>query len=495
MAVQPFDPEEICHDPSFIKLASSGTSAEAFTQHLEERVCGYTQKKRLVDGLKPLLAKVEVVDQKLSVIKAVGKAKQLEEPEIQLLNLYAVHNLKEKISAVNAMMQTQLEEGKISTEEKPQVLENFNSRKEKAKNEKKDKVVEKLERNIGILVKIKPYQIPVTNVMEIFKLRRKLKEVETLEKRAQKSLSSAQVAQVEGKAALIEELKNVESSGKMWFESELEFKGRLDRALEELARNEAELLRKEQEEAWEREREEERKALEEKRLAAERKREEEERKLIEKLEAKRLEDQAKPQKVVAPAPKKKEKAKGMKMDPKALFADPADLRRQKEEEEEEARRKQEEQERIDAERHALDDDDDDDDQGAAKVTSPKDGKANSSTTGTTTAQGYPKTSSPEKEKPKAPPAPPKVSKPKIVLENKWGEAPAGITVEEDNTAVEDLPSLSEALVVEASSKAAAKKPTGQAPPAAAAPKKKEKKKFTKMSVTDLGFDCNNPNYN
>merc|ERR550532_2650646 len=80
----------------------------------------------------------------------------------------------------------------------------------------------------------------------------------------------------------------------MWFESEFHFNPRLDRALEKLAIDEAEQRRKEEELA---------------------------KKVAEQLEARRLEAQAKPQKVV-PQAKKKEKKAVVRLDPKDLFVLP-----------------------------------------------------------------------------------------------------------------------------------------------------------------------------
>mmetsp|Transcript_47939 Transcript_47939/g.137646 ORF Transcript_47939/g.137646 Transcript_47939/m.137646 type:complete len:484 (+) Transcript_47939:62-1513(+) len=480
----PWSPNEIAADYHFLTLASCKTTPEAFLKTVEEEVVGWTQKKRLVEGLRPLLAKIEVVEQKLSVIKAVGKAKHLEEDEQHLANTYASNNLKEKIAAVNSSIQQQTEEGRITSEERPTVLAQLNTRKDKAKAENKEKVLEKLERNIGIVSKLKPYQLPIANIMGIHKLNRSLAEVEALEKRPSKSLSVDQHDRVEKKGKLEEEIAETQRKSRLWFEGEFEFKARLSRCLQEFIKNEEEMLRKEQEEAWEREREEERKAVEEKRLAAERKREEEAKKLLEKLEAKRKEDEAKPKKSPPLQPKKAPKPKGMKIDNNLLFVAPAELRRKEEleREKEEIRRREEEGSASEAEEEEP--------VPAKEGAKPKEPeKPPTASTG-----GYP-ASAPAPPAAAAPPkaeAKPKPKPVKVVLENKWGDAPAAPAHSGDEGEEGEAtgPSLAEAVKVEAPVKEVKQK---QPPPE---PKKKgEKKKFTKMSVNELGFEANNPNYN
>eukprot|EP00913_Durusdinium_trenchii_P016034 g15070.t2 len=92
-----------------------------------------------------------------------------------------------------------------------------------------------------------------------------------------------------------------------------------------------------------------------------------------------------------------------------------------------------------------------------------------------------------------PPAPKPAAKPKVAPKakaplppSKWGKV-EGAAEESPDEAVG--PSLQLAAAVAATEAPAAAKPQGVPPP-----KKKEKKKFTKMAVSDLGFDANNPNY-
>eukprot|EP00443_Scrippsiella_acuminata_P077472 CAMPEP_0115452728 /NCGR_PEP_ID=MMETSP0271-20121206/42745_1 /TAXON_ID=71861 /ORGANISM="Scrippsiella trochoidea, Strain CCMP3099" /LENGTH=398 /DNA_ID=CAMNT_0002879067 /DNA_START=94 /DNA_END=1287 /DNA_ORIENTATION=- len=310
--------DEMLLDTNFRTLVSSKTKLEDFNALLEEHVAGWTQKKRLQDGLKDLSAKVDAAENKLSVIKAVGKAKKLEPEEQALVDNYSASNLKEKVKALNDAISAMLEAGKVTAEEKPQVLQNLNERKTAAKAADKAKLLEKLEKQITAVSKAQPVDPPVANLKELDALSRKLQEIEAIERRPAKSLTAADRERLETKPQVLEDRNALEARSRMWFESEFEFKPRLDKALTVLALNEAELRKKEEQEAWERKLREEEEEIERKRQEAAAKHEEQERKMMEKLEAKRLEAAAKPQKA-APAPKAKEKKKAKRMNPLTLF--------------------------------------------------------------------------------------------------------------------------------------------------------------------------------
>merc|ERR1719343_1655277 len=149
-------------------------------------------KRMVVDGLKDIQSKVEEVEQKMSIIKAVGKAKQLEEHETALVKTHTAQDLKEKVTAINKLMDTQIEEGRLSAEEKPQVMDSLHSRRDAAKSAGKAKLLEKLERLIGIASKVKPTPLPVANIKEIWGMRKQLKDIEALEKLPWKGLTQEQ---------------------------------------------------------------------------------------------------------------------------------------------------------------------------------------------------------------------------------------------------------------------------------------------------------------
>ncbi|CAJ1425708.1 unnamed protein product [Effrenium voratum] len=373
---------EIFHDRNFQAVAAQDMKLKDFTKTVDLHVPGYTEKKRLLDGLKDFAGKVEAAENKLYMVKAVGKVKgKMESEEHELINKYHSPDLKEKVQTLSASVQELIDQGRLTVEE------------------------------------------------------------------------TSRAEGIKKKSTLQDDVRRLENKSRMWFETHEDFQRRLQKALIELEKQKAEQAKQEAREAEERKRREEEEALERKRQAL---KEAEERKAAEleaKLEAKRQEAALKPQKA-APQAKKKEKVQRTKLDPHEFFQPPP----REEEEEVEAAEEVEEVEEVEESQPKAE----------AGPTTPPEAK---------------------KEVPKvvATPEPvKKVPKPPKVVESKWGKVD-GAEVE----LPEELagPSLQES-VKEAVS-AAPTAPTKTAPPA---PKKKEKKKFTKLGVSDLGFDANNPNY-
>ncbi|CAE7821015.1 unnamed protein product [Symbiodinium sp. CCMP2592] len=411
--------------------------------------------------MKDFLKKVQAAEEKLYMVKAVGKVKgKMETEEHELINKYHSQDLQDKIQLLTGAVQAMIDEGRLTVEERPVLQEQLAARRTAAKEAGKAKTVEKVETMLVSVGKSKGITHPVKNLEDFYPLDQELKRLDRLSKAPEKNLSDHDREQVRKRPSLQEDIRRLERKSRMWFETSEEFHRRLQKALIELEKIKAEQAKREAQEAAERKLREEEEALERKRQAH---REAEERKELElqaKLEKKRQEAALKPAKA-APQAKKKEKLQRTKLDPHDFFQPPP------REEEPETQANTE-----DAQESNSDD-------------------ADGLTTPPSSEQPHIPAQTPEpKPKPKASAvAPTKAPVKKIVIENKWGSADSAIDAEDAHVA-EGLegPSLQEAAQVEAAHAPGEKKV------AAPQPKKKEKKKFTKMAVTDLGFDANNPNY-
>jgi len=313
------DAGDIHLDPNFEKLASSKTSTATFMKLVSEHLPGHTQKKRLWEALKELLTKVDAAEQKLYMVKNVGrKAGAMESEEHILIDKYSSNDIKDKRKALNAEINAMIEEGRITDVEKPLLQQQLAEKRSNAKEENKANIVEKAEQQLVCLGKAETISHPVAQLESFFPLEQELTAILRLEKLPEKKLSDEDRASVAKKGEIQETLKDMGKKHRMWFETDAEFHRRLEKALYELAKQKEEQKKREAEEAAERKRLAEEEAMEKKRQAI---REAEERKakeLEEKLEAKRQEAALKPKKEVAPCPKKKEKAKATKVDTQAL---------------------------------------------------------------------------------------------------------------------------------------------------------------------------------
>eukprot|EP00928_Gymnodinium_smaydae_P008701 TRINITY_DN13181_c0_g1_i1.p1 TRINITY_DN13181_c0_g1~~TRINITY_DN13181_c0_g1_i1.p1 ORF type:complete len:467 (+),score=137.77 TRINITY_DN13181_c0_g1_i1:99-1499(+) len=456
---------EIFSDANFKRLARKTTKVDEFTRLVSEHVAGYSQKKKLVTGLKEMLTRVETAENKLYLARNLGKAKsKLETEEQALADNHTSADLKEKVQLLNTDMQTMLDEGRLTQDEKPIVHEQLLARRTAAKADGKEKLLEKLEKNISSVAKAKLIELPVPNLEAVYPAHLQLLDIERLEKKPQKNLAAHERTLLDKKAKVELSIKTWSAENRMWFENEFEFKPRLQRALDVLMKQKAADRIREEEEAVERKRKAEEEALEQKRLAQQQAEERKAQELEEKLKAKRLEAAAKPQKE-APQAKKKEKVKRVVLDNRDLFQPPP-RNESDEEAEEDQTDSNEKAEAPNVEPPT-----------AEKKKEPADSNAKP-------------TAKVVEEAPKQPEKPAKAReapKPKEEKESIWKSAspePTNSEKEnEDGSAAE--PSLAEAA--KSQPKAAAK---AKIPP----PAKKEKKKFTKLSANQLGFDCDNPNY-
>jgi len=443
------------------------------------------------------LPKIEAIEQKLYMVKAVGKFKgKMETEDHSMVEKYSTIDLKEKLQSINANIQSMIDGGQLTLEERPVLQDQLAARRANAKAAEKPKLVEKLELMLVSVSKAVGIVHAIPNLEDFYPLEQELQYLQRLEKKPEKSRTDADRAEIKKKPEILDSMKKLEPKGRMWFEADEEFKHRLEKALVQLAKQKAEQKKREEEEAIERKRREEEEAMERKRQAVKEAEEKKAKELADKLEQKRLEASLKPQKA-APAPKKKEKAKAKRMNPLELFQPPprpnSDDEAAEGAEAEDAAEAQE-TEHVQRKDSAASDvqtanaedaedvaDVEDAEDVAPPSTPPNEPSAPTEATPT-------KEVSPVKSEDPLPAAAPTKPKPQAKA---WGAAPVAEAA--DLEVDGDAPSLAEAVGLSGPSlaDAAGKAPVKKMPPPQ--PKKKEKKKFAKVSAFELGFDATNPN--
>eukprot|EP00930_Biecheleria_cincta_P057750 TRINITY_DN43630_c0_g1_i1.p1 TRINITY_DN43630_c0_g1~~TRINITY_DN43630_c0_g1_i1.p1 ORF type:complete len:646 (+),score=233.05 TRINITY_DN43630_c0_g1_i1:97-2034(+) len=311
-------PEELLSDANFDQLAASQTTSEQFLGLVNEHLPGYTQKRRLLDGLKELLTKVEAAENKLYMVKNVGKkAGALESEDEKLINRYGTLDIKEKRKSLLADLNSMIEAGRLTVEEKPVLQEQLAAKRAAAKEDNKPSLVEKTELQLVSLGRAEGITHPVPNLEDFFSLEQELQHIQILEKKAGKKLTNEEQETVKNKGNIQESIRELAKKHRMWFETDHEIHRRLEKAFIELARLKAEQKKREAEEAEERKRRAEEEAMEQKRQALKEAEDKKAQELEAKLQAKRAEAALKPAKEI-PQPKKKEKVKVTKIDTKTL---------------------------------------------------------------------------------------------------------------------------------------------------------------------------------
>lgn len=271
---------DIAEDPNFKLLAACQTSTDEFKSLIAANVAGYTQKKRVVDALKPMVASLDAVGTKVMIRASVGKGKaMLTALEQAFYDTHKIDDIREKIRIINAELQTALEEGRVTIHEKQAVLEDLQTRLQAAEEAGKQTLKEKLERGIAGVEGAEPYALPMPDALEIDSLKKQLRTIKELEKKDWWSLTEYEQRKVEQRWDVSWNIKEIEDRNRMWFETDAEFKQRLEHALVNVTSI--------------------------------------------RLEQRRLERKDLPVKS-APQPKKKEKKRVIKLDNRDLFTVPAD---------------------------------------------------------------------------------------------------------------------------------------------------------------------------
>jgi len=459
-----FGTDAIREDPNFRLIASSKTDSEELLRLVDAHIPGYTQRKRLLDGLKDTVSAWEAIEQKMVVAKAVGKLKgKLDPAEESLYNLHKIDNLKEKVQSLNASIQASLDAGQVTAEEQPTVIQHLDSRLAKAKLDGKEKLKEKLERQLAAVKSATPKPVPLPDIKELHQLTKALQEAQTLAEKPRKALSEEERKKVRDMPEVEAAIKAARYKSRMWFESEEEFKPRYEEALVIIAKEEEEQARLD---ALKRE--------EEKRLATIEKEQQRWNEMNQKLEQKRLAEKDLPQKPAQQSKKKKEK-KVIRLDNKDLFVD----RLHEEEEAPEDAEEEETQEETEAP--------------CAEATEDCQGAPNSQNTeaarDVAEVSQEAATKAPEVPEP-AKPTKKKAAKAVVDKPSAWSAAPAasaalpeeGEAGQENGTteATDPSPALGPSLTDAVKAAPVKKTPPPQ-------PKKKEKKKFSKLGLDDLGF--------
>lgn len=446
--------DPLLDDENFKKLSNRGTGLDEFLELVKANVLGYFPRKKLAALLKAKLGLVEQVEKQMDQMKHLGpaRARKMTSEEIVCMDNYLSSDIRQKHSSLNGLIQTMLDEGQLTAEEKPLIQAQLQTRIEAAKAANKEKLAEKLLNNASNVRKAKPIKQELFNKTKLLELTRDRERIKLLEQQPKKRLTLDEREFINSKSKIQEDLLAEGKASQSWFETDQEFMARLETALAVMAADIEKAMKEEEEQAWERKRVEEEKAAEQKRLEEQAKEAKKAKELADKIEARRQEAAAKPQKAV-PEKKKKEKPAARMMNPFELFQEPP-------------RPTEEESEKKEAEEdwgeEAWDE----------SWTQPEVPKSAPAKT-----QEAPKPApakEPEKVKATA-----KASKPKRaplpVPENKWG-APAAVPdgfleeVAEEDTG----PSLADAM------KKGVKKP-----PPAAPPDKKEKKKWGKVDAADF----------
>lgn len=470
---------EVLADKNFSKLASLKTSLETFVELVDQHVVGWTQKRRLLDGLKDLQPKLEAVEHKLVVAKAVGKAKsKLDYDEQCLVDAYSLPDVKAKVSALNTSIQTVIDEGKFTPAEKPVLIAHLQERQNKAKAAGKEAAQEKLEKMIKGVVKVTPEEIPVVNLPQLFNLHIDYEGIIKLQSKKANILTDADKKRLATKDKVWESIQSLQKTSRMWFETSVAFDSRLENAIAVRRVNLAEELKREAEAEAERERLAFAELVEKKKRDEAEKEEQKARAVMEKIEARRKEAQGKPVKAV---PKKvvKDKHKHL-MNPFELFLEPTQMR--------------------ELDPGPADDKPPEEDAAVAETAEPSPSASPDLSEEEARPAAAPKKKDPEPEpevpapKPKEEPKPkPQPKKERPVLENKWGDVPKlpeeleGVDVADREPTLAEAAKVAEMLEGPSLSEAVkAPKKDKVAPPQ---PKKKEKKKFAKVNNVELGFEC------
>lgn len=300
--------DEICEDPNFRKLAEDKTSAEEFSELIDFHVYGYSQKKRLCDGLKAFVTKVEEAENKLIVMQNVGKFKGEANPDVIILTSgFSSHEVKAKWSSANAQLTPMIEAGSITSFEKRHVIDNLRARLDKAKEAGKAKLEEKLDSMLSAVVKAGTFNLPVSNLEQFHLLEKEIHSIEKLAKLNTKTLSKELQRLVEKKEVLEGEFEALIDTSRMWFETVVEFKARLHEALADFVARQQERIRQMEAEALEKQIREDNEAIERKRLEAKKKEDEKNRLLDEQLKERREAAAAAPVKEVPKAAPKDKK--------------------------------------------------------------------------------------------------------------------------------------------------------------------------------------------
>lgn len=273
---------DISGDPNFKRIVAAATSLEEFNSLIASNLAGYSQKKRVVEAMKPFLADFEEINRKVQIRASIGaKGKDMVTAvELAHYNDHGLADIKEKMRILNNEIQAALEEGRVPSHERKAVLEDLRARLAAAEEAGKAKVKEKLEAAIASVEGAERYELPFSDVLELDSVRKQLRAIRALEKQDWYKLTEVEQKKLERKWDLTASQEEIESRNRMWFETDSEFQVRMKLALEGV--------------------------------------------LDIKIEQKRQAALARPKKEVKPQPKKADKKNWNRVDPRDLFDQPGE---------------------------------------------------------------------------------------------------------------------------------------------------------------------------
>lgn len=207
-----------------------------FRRMVTSNVTAYACKKRLLDGLKERIARLEEAEQKLITRQELDAELQ------KLYDTLSVDGLKEKVKVMAVELQSSIDAGELTAEERPQVLEQLDGKLSalqtaltKAEADGKAKAQAKLEEQRDQLREIKAAVSdskaagikPLKYGDEVARLSRKLGAIARIEKESSGKYTLDELKRIGERPDIEEALSILQTRSRMWFESDEEFDVRL----------------------------------------------------------------------------------------------------------------------------------------------------------------------------------------------------------------------------------------------------------------------------
>jgi len=196
-------------------------SIEKFSDLVDERVWSFTSKKNLLEGLKSKKKLLQAIEQKYINVKPVT------EEEEELYNSITIDVVAQKMNLLEQQMEQLMTSEQLTQDEQVEVRDILDKRIKKLKKklgketstkkqEKLKATIKSLQEKRTLVLNSRPAVWSKRNEREIAKLDKKLKELEMIEGRSQRSL--ADLKKLKNKASLQTRRDELLESEKGWFE-------------------------------------------------------------------------------------------------------------------------------------------------------------------------------------------------------------------------------------------------------------------------------------
>jgi len=214
------------------------TSMNVFPRMIDSMCPTWSQKKGCVTAINELIGMAGKLDEKLM------QGEPLTDPEQEFYDSVSMTSLQEKLACVRELMHKQVEDGKITKEERQQLIEQVCEKLEKlasdigeAEKEGKVKRVENLKvaetkaearkEKLQSTKTVSPP--PLKNENELAKLRKEMKPLLEIEVAAKGRLLTLKESQsIARKDEILEEIIELEEASRGWFESDEAFEARVE---------------------------------------------------------------------------------------------------------------------------------------------------------------------------------------------------------------------------------------------------------------------------